>query len=390
MTESSKKKKELDVRKMYAHIYFEVPQNQLGIAVYAHGKIPGFSGVLDEDVQEITKSKAAYNLFINTLGPDNITKEELRDGRVFQYNQLEEKLKTLDLLGKLIAKDKSAQVTIDLDDPMFWYNVRTKDLPKQKKYMLEQLEDSEKLELGKKFREDSMLGKLLNAKDEEGLKSALQNTYNELARYIHPMHGPKDFPGTKKYPAPTPPTFLISKEYDFAYYPGYRGAHYMAKIPKKQEYVYPHGKGVSSEKKWATILVENTTQILGYPLSQVEVMELDRISEVLARVFYYGTGKLGTDPKIMDFNKLVGPVRNKAVSMLVELKHSQAKTAGLPGTWIDLGTGQTFKSEEQLLAARKDDDSRLPLAAKIKNLADKLLKSGNFQGFQKLLGINKE
>lgn len=381
----------VDIRKMYAHVYFDVPQDQLGIAVYALGRVPGFAGALDEQLEEVTGSKNAYKLFLRTLGQD-VEPETLRDGRFFTYENLEERLKTLDLLGKLIAKDKKAQVVVDLDDPVFWFNLRLKNLPRQKRYAYEQLTDEEKSAIGEKIQAEE-IGRLTETDSEDGLLENAQNLYNSVSRELHPTTGPKDFEGSAKYPAPTPPTFLTSKELNFVYYPGFRGAHNMAKVPKSDTVVYP--KKAPSEKKWMTIIIEDTKALMNFELRNAPVQELDRVSEVLARTFFAGTTGMSPETKLMEFNKLVGPVRRKAAEMLIELKRKYSKEASnMPGSWIDLATGQIFKSEEALLAAKdnqeeEQEEYREPLAAKVKELALKLLRNGNMKGFKQLSGLDE-
>ena len=166
----------VDKSKMYAHVYFNIPANSLGIAVYALGKIPGFSGILSEDLQDMTKSRKAYDLFLKTLGGDEMSKEELQEGRLLSYNRLKDKLNTLDTLGKLIAKDKEAQVTIDLDDPATWLEMKLKNLPPEKQYVVKNLPEDKKRDIGQNIRQKE-LEKLLKADSTEELRDELQNIY---------------------------------------------------------------------------------------------------------------------------------------------------------------------------------------------------------------------
>jgi hypothetical protein len=341
------------IYRMYAHVYFQIASNQLSIAVYGLGKIPGFSGALDEELQETTKQKKAYDLFVNILGQDSqLSKEELQQGRIFNYNQLKEQLNTLNLLGKLIAKDTEAQVVIDLDDPNFWLELEMRNISDAKREIISKLPIEKKNELGNKLKEKAM-EKLLASESSEDLHASLQKAYIAVSRGLYPQTGPKDFPGTKKYPSPTPPTFLVSKEYDFAYYPGFRGAHYMTKTPSSDLYVYPHEKDTPHEEKWMTDIIQDTTEYTNSVLASIDPKELDYITEVLARLFFKSlpeTSKAG-------FNRALIPVKNKAITMLSALANeAELKTASsIIGTWIDLNTGLTYKSEQQLLAAAASD-----------------------------------
>lgn len=370
------------IYRMYAHVYFQIAANQLSIAVYGLGKIPGFSGALDSELQETTKQKKAYELFLNVLGQGQLSKEELQQGRMFNYNQLKDQLNTLNLLGKLIAKDTEAQVVIDLDDPNFWLELEMRKIPDAKRAIINKLSTEKKTELGNRLKEKGM-EKLLSSESVEDLHSALQKAYISISRGLYPQTGPKDFPGTKKYPSPTPPTFLVSKAYDFAYYPGFRGAHYMTKVPSSDLYVYPHEKDTPSEQKWMMDVIQDTTEYTNRVLASIDIEELDYITEVLARTFFKSLS--GTTKA--DFNRALIPVKSKAIEMLSALaSEAEQKTASSTiGTWIDLSTGQIYKTEQQLLAAVSPSESFEDRALAADKIMRCFLKHGKLKMFVKLM-----
>ena len=274
----------MDKRKMYAHVYFDIPGNSLGIAIYSLAKIPGFSGKLDPQLKDLTGHGKAYSLFLDTLGSGRISQEELQQGRIFQYNQLEEQVKKLELLGKLIAKDKEAQVVIDLDDLNFWFEAKLGELSSSQRDLIrKKLPQDQKDSLASQFREET-LSELKSVSNVEELYDAMQKMYISVSRSISPQTGPKDFKEKSKYPRPSPPTFLTSKEYNILYYPGFRGAHHMRQIPQSDALVYPKG---SSEQKWMQTLITNTAEYTGMPLSNIKIEELDYITEVLAKMFFF-------------------------------------------------------------------------------------------------------
>jgi len=357
----------VDRRKMYAHIYFDLTQEELGIAVYAIGKIPGFSGKLSDSLSAETQESKAYDLFLKTLGSDSINKDELQQGKVFNYTEMKEKLSALDYLGKAHSGDATAQVLVDLDDPLFWFNFKLGELDTSSQKKLMNFPEAEKQKLGLEVKEEQMDELFSSISNEEELDSAFRKIYTTVSRSINPKVGPKDFPTSQK----SPPTFLYSKEYDVAFYPGFRGAQYMTKVPSSLNYVHPQQEPDKSEK-WQTTIIPNTKEYLGLPLSKVDVQYLDYTSEVLAKMFYGNLGSKDKDLTIMDFNKATSPLTAKAKSLLTkigeQIKSSEIRTASsLVGKWIDLYTGAIYSSEQELLENKKQfEDMKQPLAAKTK------------------------
>ena len=224
----------------------------------------------------------------------------------------------------------------------------------------------------------------------------LQKIYVIVSRKTNPRSGAKDFPSS----AP-PPSFLVSERLNLAYYPGFRGAQYMAKIPKSLDLVHPV-KSQNKEEKWHKVLITDTRQYTdGKPLTIFQAEPLDYITEVLARLFFYNLAGAGDrDLHIMDFNRAVIPVESKSHDLLKNLSDSiqKVKTASkIVGTWIDLYDGTTYESEQALLANKKNQneselEQKIPLAAqvKIQKIARLFLNKGRLDIYRKLKGlINK-
>lgn len=359
-----------DVQKMYAHIYFDIPKNVLGIAVYSYGRIPGFSGKLSDELKNATQTEKAFHLFQKTMGSDSISGDELQLGKLFSYEEIQDRLNKIDVLGKIIAEDKSAQVLINLDDPLFWLGNKLNKFPEDKRALIEKLPEERKKEIGAKIKESEMGELLKDAKTPNEVQDALQKLYIVISRRLNTKRGPKEYAGTTTYSPPPPPTFLISKERDLAYYPGFRGAQYMRKIPESLKQVHPLSEQ-DTAAKWHNILVPDTKlHTNGKSLDSIQIEPLDYISEVLARLFF---NNLPNEKKlqVMDFNKAISPLIPKAKTLLEkvasDLEEKDIKTASsLVGTWIDLETGSTFKSEQQLLAAQRNVSEKLPLAARLR------------------------
>ena len=179
----------MDKRKMYAHVYFDIPGNSLGIAIYSLAKIPGFSGKLDPQLKDLTGHGKAYSLFLDTLGSGRISQEELQQGRIFQYNQLEEQVKKLELLGKLIAKDKEAQVVIDLDDLNFWFEAKLGELSSSQRDLIrKKLPQDQKDSLASQCREET-LSELKSVSNVEELYDAMQADGNMNIRMYAMLTG---------------------------------------------------------------------------------------------------------------------------------------------------------------------------------------------------------
>lgn len=364
----------VDRRKMYAHVYFDLAQDNLGLAVYAIGKIPGFSGKLLGDLASQAETSKAYDLFLKTLGKESISKQELQQGKIFNFSDMKDKLKALDYLGKAHAQDASAQVLVNLDDPMFWFNFKLGELPTSEQKKLLIISDEEKKKLGEQVKESQLDDLFSSINTEEELDSAFRKIYTTVSRSINPKSGPKDFPKSKKYPTNSPPTFLYSEDYDVAFYPGFRGAQYMTKVPSSLEYVHP--QEAEQSEKWQTILVPDTKEYLSLPLNKVDVEFLDYTSEVLAKMFYHNLEQAGEKSlTIMDFNKASSPVSSKAKDLLTKIgqqiiSSDTTKTASsLIGKWIDLYTGKIYSSEQELLQDKlkyESSEYKRPLAAKTK------------------------
>jgi len=380
----------VDRRKMYAHVYFDLSANTLGLAVYAIGKIPGFSGALSDELKQATQASKAYDLFLKTLGKEYFTKEELQLGKRFNFHEIEDKLKKLDILGKLHAEDPDASVVVNLDDPLMWFNSRVNLLSEEKQARAKNMAENKKKEIGKQIKAQEFDQDMANALTPEEQQEVMQRVYPTLARGLNPKSGPKDFPGKKS----VPPTFITSKEFDVAYYPGFKGAQYMTKTPKSLEYVHPQ-QAEDASSKWHHILVPDTKPLMGgKPLSAFEVEPLDYASEVLARLFFYKLSEAGEKSlTIMDFNKAIEPVTAKAKTMLKQISEpKEEKTASSTiGTWIDLHDGRTYDSEAQVIAAKtsqaQSEQERLPLAAKskINKLAQHLLQQKKFKLYARLM-----
>ena len=381
---------DVDRRKMYAHVYFDLSANTLGLAVYAIGKIPGFSGALSDELKQATQASKAYDLFLKTLGKEYFTKEELQLGKRFNFHEIEDKLKKLDILGKLHAEDPDASVVVNLDDPLMWFNSRVNLLSEEKQARAKNMAENKKKEIGKQIKAQEFDQDIANALTPEEQQEVMQRVYPTLARGLNPKSGPKDFPGKKS----VPPTFITSKEFDVAYYPGFKGAQYMTKTPKSLEYVHPQ-QAEDASSKWHHILVPDTKPLMGgKPLSAFEVEPLDYASEVLARLFFYKLSEAGEKSlTIMDFNKAIEPVTAKAKTMLKQISEpKEEKTASSTiGTWIDLHDGRTYDSEAQVIAAKtsqaQSEQERLPLAAKskINKLAQHLLQQKKFKLYARLM-----
>jgi hypothetical protein len=389
----------VDRKKMYAHVYFDLDKDQLGIAVYAIGKVPGFSSSLSEDLIKETGTSRARDLFLQTLEEKNISPEELQLGKAFTLDQMQDKLDRLNILGKIVAKDPQAQIVADIDDPMFWAQMDANQLPKNKKAEYEKLSDQQKRSIGERLKNNATSA-LLTAETPEQLKEAMQKIYVSIARKVNPKLGPKEYASSKS----SPPTFLISKEFNFAYYPGFRGAQYMSKVPSALQYVHPQhekDKIVENDLKWYNILIPDTKDFTeGRALDQIKIEKLDYISEDLAQLFFRNLAGSGDkDLTIMDFNRSVEPVRSKAKRALSEISEQEASVPGLKiastaiGTWIDLFTGKTYSSEQELLASKVEllksleQKREIPLAAKVKiyRLAGYFLGKQNHKVYSQLI-----
>lgn len=375
--------------RMYANIYIDPKSHKLGIAVYAYGKIPGFSRIvkspeeqvairlaLEETlgVKDVDTSKA-FNIFHNLALDDNnkpMSGAELQRGNVFRYEEFKDKLDILRGFGEYFQNKTS--IFADLDDPMMWFGLELANASSRSEAaILNELPQQEKIAKGEKMRQHHLQS--LRNRDNTPAQSeeALRRLYILISRARHFEVGPKDYSPSK----PAPPTFLVSKELGFVFYPGYRGGISMTRLPTDKNMVFPKTKPDSdptTEKKWASTLIPDIRAyiqevFLEKPSSSL-VMELDYITEATAQTFYNSITV--PEPSYAAFEKALVPTRVKAISLLERLEkvlsaHRKVASSGMIETWIDLSTGQIFKSEEQLLSSMhsnsKEQQEKLPLAA---------------------------
>lgn len=358
----------------YAHVYFDLKTDKLGIAVYQRGVIPGFSGNLSNELAEILGQQKGYHAFLSLIGPQNMSSEMLQQGGILNYSKIEDRLNNLDLVAEQIAKDKHQKAgrsadefnkpvtTVDLDDPLFWFDLKISQLSAANKEVFEDLPQPEKIKQGNQIKE-RIFKILKKPQTDQQLYQAFQKIYATIARSLNPKQGPKIYENTKRK---TPPTFLASKEYDFVFYPGYKGAHNLTRVPTNKDSIYPK----AGKDKWALNIIPDITDLTDIPAREMNPAELDQITEALASMFYQ---KLGEYPEknFAAFNRAVLPLKAAATRMLMKLSNQQSvKTASSEiSTWIDLQTGKTYKSEQQLLAdQRSEQGQQLELAAQVRRL----------------------
>jgi hypothetical protein len=378
---------------MYANVYIDPKSHKLGIAVYAYGKIPGFSRMvrspeeqeairfaLEETfgAKDVDTSKA-FNIFHN-LALDDSDKPmkgvELQRGNIFSYEKFKDRLDILGGFGEYFQNKVS--IFADLDDPMMWFGLELANTSSRSEAaILEELPQQEKIARGEKIRQQH-LKSLVHSDNTTQFEEALRRLYILISRSRHFGVGPKDYSTSNPaHSPPSPPTFLISKEMDFVFYPGFRGGISMTRLPTDKKMIFPISKpGVdpTTEKKWASILVPDIRAYLQdisleKPSSSL-IMELDYVTEATAQTFYNSITV--PEPSYAAFEKALIPTRAKAVALLERLEkvlstHRKIASSGMIETWIDLSTGQIFKSEEQLLASMRsssqEQQEKLPLAA---------------------------
>jgi hypothetical protein len=380
---------------MYANVYLDPKQYKLGIAVYAYGKVPGFSRMvkspeeqeaiglaLEETfgVKDVDTSKA-FNIFRNLALDDNkpMKDVELQRGNLFSYEKFKDKLETLGAFGKYFQN--KAGVSVDLDDPMMWFNLEKANATSSEAAILDELSPEAKTAKGERLRQQNLKSLENPNNTPEQLEEALRRLYILISRARHFGTGPKDYSTSNPdLSPPSPPTFLVSKEFDFVFYPGYRGGISMTRLPTDKKMIHPISKpsegekDSESEKKWASTLVPDIREYLQATLENPSgklIMELDYITEATAQTFYNSINVL--EPSRAAFEKALIPTKAKAISLLSKLNSifsSKTKVASSTiETWIDLTTGQMFKSEEQLLASLRSSafvpsQEKLPLAAR--------------------------
>lgn len=361
----------VDISKMYAHVYFDLAgAGKLGIAVYSVASIPGFASKPGELVKEhYPQSSSGKELFLSTFDEKTRpTAEEVQSGKVFRLQDIEDKIPELSLRGKALAENPDADIVLNVDDPDFWAAALP---PNQRDHAIE-VRDSALQILSDPAR---ALHTALDEQDrdaihdaQQALELAFQRLYVVVTRILNPSTGPKQFPKRK-----SPPTILVSGIHNVAYYPGYRGSPYMSEVPKlDNKSVHTHRE--EPGKYWHEIVIPNIhTSTGGHPASAIQVEVLDQISEVLAGLFYKQIRKASSslDLRQQDFNQALIPVRDKAMTLLGQVDESDLKdtttAAHFIGTWIDLYTGQMFKSLAELLAAKKSSMQELAKAAGVKN-----------------------
>lgn len=370
--------------RMYAHIYFDLgtPGAALGIAVYGVARIPGFAGEPSQLVKKYSPDTlSAHELFVNTLQKEDeqiISADEIQQGKLFSYTGLGDKIKNLELWGRAQAQDPNANIVVDIDDPTVWVPDYAEVPPEEKAEVGDRVR--------RKYIEGLLKGPLTTyvatikaLKDENlpteqreriatayqearsGVESAMQSLYIVISRILNPEEGPKAYP--KKV---APPTLLVSKKFNLAYYPGFRGSPYMSKQPRRDPTTAPSKSSYKHKdepgKYWHQLLISNVDSHLEpHTTESVRVEVLDQITEVLARQFYQVISRSPTpsmELKIADFNEAVVPVTNKANELLAKIDESDIregykKASRYISTWIDLQTGEIFDTLPELLAAKQ-------------------------------------
>lgn len=362
----------VDITKMYAHVYFDLAgSGKLGIAVYSVASIPGFASKPGELVKEhYPEFSSGKELFLSTFDDQTRpTPEEIQSGKVFSLQEIEDKIPELSLRGKALADNADAELVLNLDDPDFWASA----LPADQRTHAVEVRDSTLQMLSDPARElqnalaERDMKKLKDAK--QALELVFQRLYVVVSRIVNPSTGPKQYPKRRN-----PPTLLISGIHNVAYYPGFRGSPYMSEAPKlDSKSVHTHRD--EPGKYWHEIIVNDISQAAGAPASAVQVEILDQISEILAQLFYkhIRKGSSSLDLRQQDFNQALLPVRDKATTLLSQIDESDLKedfqktATHFIGTWIDLYTGQMFKSLSELLAAKKSSMQELAKAAGVKS-----------------------
>jgi hypothetical protein len=359
----------VDISKMYAHIYFDLAsQGKLGVAVYSVASIPGFASkpgeLVKEHYPEFTSGK---ELFLSTFDEKSkLSPEEVQAGKVFTLQEIEDKIPEISLRGKALADNPDADLVLNIDDPDFWASALP---PNQRQHAIEARDATiQILSDPSRALHDALAtndqAKLIDAK--QALHLAFQRLYVIVSRIWNPSTGSKQYPKRKN-----PPTILFSGIHNVAYYPGYRGSPYMSEVPKlDSKSIHTHRE--EPGKYWHEIVVDNIAQVAGHAPSTIQVEVLDQITEVLAQLFYKQIRKSANplDLRQTDFNQALIPLRDKANTLLTQIDESDLKdlttASHFIGTWIDLYTGQIFKSLAQLLAAKKTSMQELAKAAGVK------------------------
>ena len=170
-----------DRRGMYAHVFFNLTKDDLSIAVYDIGKVPGFSGNLEKDVKDVLGVEKAKNLFKGIFGKD-MSPEELQLGKIFSYENNSKKIEMIDKLGKMLIKNETAQVACNLDDPMTWYSIKFNEFAPAQKLVASNLSEEDKKTLGEHVRDLELepLELAIHAGDPEQVEDVLKKIYLAL------------------------------------------------------------------------------------------------------------------------------------------------------------------------------------------------------------------
>jgi len=369
----------IDIRKTYAHVFFDRESEQLKIAVYATGKIPGFSGALGPELSDRLDSPNAFKAFNKIL--KNIFKPtELQLGALIKYSDIASELVIIEKIGKILANNPAAKIIVDIDDSNVWFKRFYNSLPDKEKEIVNASTPEEIEDFKKEVIDEEFFSLMRKAEDMEQLEDAFKQIYIKVARTFGST-GPKDV--MRSTP---PPTFIISKKGNLAYYPGFRGAQNMPLTPEGPSFhIYP--PNVEKEQKWFKIIIPDCQMYTDRSIKNINIEELDYVTETLAKIFF---NNLQHIDNVMSFNKALIPVELRAKEMLKKLSLNQStdkKASQLVGTWIDLESGQIFDSEEQLIAAIKHQPEPIAKAAKLNltKIAIDFYKKGNKDLFNKII-----
>ena len=378
-----------DRRKMYAHVYFNMPKDELGIAVYSIGRIPGFSGKLNKDLKDATGITNAYKLFEEVMGK-KISKEELQAGKVFNYENVSKRIKVLDKLNKYHA-GKDSNATVNLDDAKIWFQIAYEQLDSTRQLIAKGLPEDKQDRLGLNFRTREI--KDLEAAIELGDKEQIENELRELYLYVSSNVGTmstKEFEGQKL----SPPTMIYSEDFGVAFYPGFRGARYMRPIPKGLALIHPRdetGAPTAPEDKWYHIIIPDTKIYTdNRPLNNIDIKDLNSTTEQLAKMFFKNLNQVAgfKDLTKGHFNQAISPVIELAKKLLGQMDSDNKKVASSEvGCWIDLQTGKIYDTEEAVVSAKTQERESPPeeeyalVAKRIQNL---FLKLGHYDSYARI------
>lgn len=362
-----------NINKLYAHVYFDISgPGVMGIAVYALPKIPGFSGKPSELLNKYMPGfKNANELFLTMMEQEGVRFNPgiLHSGKVFLYPELgsevQSKLSKFQAAGALQAEDKSAQVVVNLDSPELWARVGNKKFASEEEKMAhggqikQQVVDTsleqplrEYVDALKEYLQDKSNLQLRERYEEkyDHLENVMTKLYIAVSGITNPKYRTKSYSGKSQ-----PPTILFSDKYKVAYYPGYRGAQYLTqKINPKSQQFYAHPQEAAEGKLWFDILIQNVDEIVEKPLFTINTSSLDYITELCAREFFKDLKK-SEELAFSDFQRSGEICKQKGLELLEGLKDEKSsplKTSSKTiDSWIDLETGELYKSLGELLSA---------------------------------------